>query len=198
MMEEIGIGEAFVVLFSGVAIGAIFLMSYAAMQISKDFRGVDSSIRDIRLEIQEFIKTDARFNFQSEMLEILAGNLFCTNALLHAFFQSQADEIDELADPTGKKKYKLLLEELHERNLEVAGNIDFYRVLVDPSDEAIEVLVEKRPGHKTFEFIKKLAAASSSESKGRLQAKFGDIVSKYLRIDSSRWTGVKDRKDILS
>lgn len=189
MSEHIGLGEAFVVLFSGVAIGAIFLMSYAAMQISKDFRGVDLAIREIKLEIQEFIRTDARFNFQSEMLEILASNLFCTNALLHAFFRAQAEGSDVSSDPVLKGRYSILLEQLKIRNLEVAENIDFFRVLVDPSDDAIEVLAEKRPSHKTFKFIQKLAAVSSSESKGRLQAKYGDIVSRYLGIDSSRWTG---------
>ena len=190
MTGEIGIGEALLVIFAVLAIGATILMTASVMRMSKDFGEVRDKIRDIELELKASAELDARFNFQSEMLLVLAGSLYRTNALLYAFFKFQLDStLSAKAEPNARSALNVLVNELHVRNLEVAENIDFFKVLVDPNDEVIDTLAEKRPTKNTIDFLKRLAESSSVEARTRLRAKFDSVVARVIGIKSARWTG---------
>jgi len=188
---EVGFGEFLVVIFAAIAISATIMMTVAVMRMSRDFGDVDRRITEIDRKMDEFRQTDARFNFQSEMLLVVAGNLFRTNALLLGFFRKQAEDHASAASPNQiTQTYSILLAALHERNREVAQKIDFFKVLVDPTDDAIETLSQKRPDRDTIEFVGKLENALAPEARGRVRAKFNKLVDRIVGIRSARWTGL--------
>lgn len=188
-MIDIELGESFVVIFSAIAILVTLILALAGMRISRDFGSVGKDINLINSKIKQMSRTEERFDFQSEMLLVLAGDLYKTNALLYAFYARQLEIAGNSLEADESSAYKVLLKELIDRNRATAEHIDFFKVLVAPSEQSIDVLIAKRPTKTTVAFIGRLSGVAPLKLREGLRERFSSLSARIMGIPSFRWTG---------
>jgi hypothetical protein len=188
-MIDIEAGEAFVVVFSAIAIIVTLILALAGMRISRDFGSVGRDLSRINIRLDQMDRAEERFNFQSEMLLVLAGDLFKTNALLHAFYARQREMMAAALSRNEDIAYQILLSELVDRNHKTAEHIDFFKVLVAPSEETIDALISKRPTKDTAAFIARLGDVAPTTLQDGLRNRFQALSARIMGIQSYKWTG---------
>jgi hypothetical protein len=189
MSTELHLGEAIVLFFAALTLLATIAIALIAAHLSSDFTELRREIETLKHKINQSTQAEERFNFQSEMLLNVSSELYQIISLLFAFFRrSNEINIDKISIDESAI-FSTLLSELRDRNHGLIEQIDFFRVLVDLSEESIQGLIDKRPNKHTIYFLQKLQRVAPDSLNVRIRELCQNLSDRILGINPRKWTG---------